>query len=188
MKYYDRAEEIYRGQVMEQMFRVTPQYLKILKECLTQRVAKEMTNATEAAQAAEIEKRYQGAVELAQRMVGQQLGLCGFPDWVNAGTKSDLDPDLPGIHMQGCCADATIRASHAVWSQTVTGDKKETRVNMAFNHESPLVKVVSCLPYRGELNVFVKDSQRVLVRIPEWVEKSETRAFVGETRDKNSLG
>ena len=179
-KYYDRAEEIYRGQLIEQMFRVTPQYLKVVKECLTKHVEKEMTNATVAAQGIEIERRYQDSIKIAERMVGQQMGICGFPDWVNAGMKSDLDPDLPGIHMQGCCADATIRASHAIWSQTVTGDKKETRVNLAFNHDSPLVKVVSSLPYRGELNVFVRDSQRVLVRVSGWAPKAEVKAFVGK--------
>lgn len=178
-KYYDRAEEIYRGQVMEQMFRVTPQYLKVLKECLTMREDKEMTNATAEVKRAEVEHRYEDSVKVARRMVGQQLGICGFPDWVNH-KKSDLNPDLPGIHMQGCCADATIRASHAIWSQTVTGDKKETRVNLAFNHDSPLVKVVSCLPHRGELNVFAKDARRVLVRVPSWTKKPDVQAFVGK--------
>jgi len=107
------------------------------------------------------------------------LGLCGFPDWVNQ-LKSDLDPDLPGIHMQGCCADATIRASHAIWSQTVTGNEKETRVNLAFNRDSDLVRVVSCLPHRGEVDVFVKKSKRVLVRVPEWAPKEGVKAYVGE--------
>jgi len=178
-KYYDRAEEIYRGQLVEQMFRVTPQYLKVVKECLTKRVEKEMTNATVAAKGIEIERRYQDSIKVAGRMVGQQLGICGFPDWVNS-KKSDLDPELPGIHMQGCCADATIRASHAIWSQTVTGDERETRVNLAFNRDSPQVKVVSCLPHRGELNVFVRNAQRVLVRVPEWAQKSEVKAFVNK--------
>jgi hypothetical protein len=50
---------------------------------------------------------------------------------------------------------------------------------MAFNHDSPLLRVVSCLPYRGELDVFVKDSKRVLVRIPEWAQKSGVKAFIG---------
>ena len=179
VSYYDRAEQIYTGQVMEQMFRLTPRYLAVVKECLTRRVDKEMTNATAVAKGIEIERRYQNSIKIAERMVGQQMGLCGFPDWVNH-KKSDLDPDLPGIHMQGCCADATIRASHAIWSETVTGDQKEARVNLAFNRESPLVKVVSSLPYRGELNVFVKSARRVLVRVPEWAQKSEVKAFVGK--------
>jgi len=178
-RFYDRAEEIYRGEVMSQMFRLRPQYLKVLKECLTKRVDKEMTNATPEMRAQEVERRYAEAKKTAERMVGQQLGLCGFPDWVNQ-LKSDLDPDLPGIHMQGCCADATIRASHAIWSQTVTGDEQETRVNLAFNRKSPLVDVVSCLPHQGELDVFVKKARKVLVRVPEWAPKDGVKAYVAK--------
>ena len=80
--------------------------------------------------------------------------------------------------MMGCCADATIRAAHAIWSGTVTGDAKETRVNMAFNRISPLVDVVSCLPYRGELNIKVKMSKKVLVRVPHWTTKEKVEAYV----------
>jgi hypothetical protein len=177
--FYDRAEQIYTGEIMEQMFRPMPRYLEVVKECLTRRVEKEMTNAASDLKAREVERRYAEAKKTAERMTGQQMGLCGFPDWVN-NMKSDLDPDLPGIHMQGCCADATIRASEAIWSQTVTGDADETRVNLAFNRESPWVKVVSCLPCRGELDVFVKSSRRVLVRVPEWAQKSEVKAFVNQ--------
>jgi hypothetical protein len=48
------------------------------------------------------------------------------------------------------------------------------------------VRVVSCLPYRGELDVFVKDSQRVLVRVPGWANKSQVKAFVGKSPVKVS--
>lgn len=139
--------------------------------------AQDSAKASPEARAQEVERRYQKAVELAGRMVGQQLGACGFPDWANE-TPSDLDPKLPGIHMQGCCADATIRGAHAIWAETVTGDASETRVNLAFNRKSPLVDVVSCLPHRGELNVLVKASNKVLVRVPEWAPLEQTRAFV----------
>jgi hypothetical protein len=176
-RFYDRAEQIYSGEVIEQMFHLRPDYLSTVKDCLVKNVAKEMPNATPDQKAKEVDDRYQTAVATARRMVGQQLGLCGFPDWVNH-LPSDLDADLPGIHMQGCCADATIRASHAIWSKTVTGDENETRVNLAFNRDSDLVKVVSCLPHRGELDVMVKKSHRVLVRVPEWSAKDGVKAFV----------
>ena len=138
------------------------------------------SKASPDARAQEVERRYQKAVKLAERMVGQQLGACGFPDWVNE-TPSDLDPKLPGIHMQGCCADATIRGAHAIWAETVTGDASETRVNVEFNRKSPLVDVISSLPHRGELNVLVKASHKVLVRVPEWAPKEQTQAFVNRT-------
>lgn len=64
----------------------------------------------------------QQGVQTAERMVGQQMGACGFPDWANQ-TPSDLDGSMLGLHMQDCCADATIRGAHAIWDQTVTGDE-----------------------------------------------------------------
>lgn len=178
-RFFDRAEQIYSSQVMAQMFHLRPDYLAVVKDCLTKHVNKEMTNATPEEKAEEVDKRYQEAVATARRMVGQQLGLCGFPDWVNH-LPSDLDPDLPGVHMQGCCADATIRASNAIWSKTVTGNENEARVNLAFNRDCDLVKVISCLPHRGELDVIVKNAHRVLVRVPEWSPKADVKAFVNK--------
>jgi hypothetical protein len=150
-----------------------------LRQDLAKKVDKDMAQASDKAKLREVEKKYNEAVETGSRMVGQQLGLCGFPDWVNH-TVSDLDSDLPGIHMQGCCADATIRAAHAIWAETVTGDPKETRVNMAFNRTSPLVNVISCLPHRGEMDLFVGTARRVLVRLPDWAPKESVRAYVAK--------
>lgn len=175
--YYDRAEQIFRGQLVQQMFQLTPRYLAVLRECIQKHIDKEMTNATSELNAGIVEQRYEEAVKTAARMVGQQLGLCGFPDWVNQ-LHSDLDPDLPGINMQSCCADATIRGAYAIWAETVTGDAGETRINMAFNRKSQLVNVVSCLPYCGELDVAVKTARRVLVRIPQWTSKNEVKLYV----------
>ncbi len=72
---------------------------------------------------------------------------------------------------------ATIRGAYSVWAQTVTGDANETRVNLAFNRKSPLVDVVSCLPYRGELDLTVNDAKKVLVRIPEWAPRDGVQVF-----------
>ncbi|MBI2843812.1 MAG: hypothetical protein HYX78_10470 [Armatimonadetes bacterium] len=175
--YYDRAEQIFRAQLVEQRFRITPRYLAVVRECITKRVDKDMPEATSEAWAAEVEGRYSEAVKTAERMVGQQLGACGFPDWVN-DLPSDLDPELPGVHMQGCCQDATIRGAHGIWEEIVTGDADETRVNLALNRDSPLVRVVSCLPHRGEINIITKSARKVLVRVPGWAPKEEVSAYV----------
>jgi hypothetical protein len=173
--YYDRAEQIYRGEVVEQMFQVTPRYLEVVRGCLEKSVAKDKSISSDMREH-EIERRFVEAKLTAERMIGQQRGLSGLSDWVNY-TPSDLDSELPGIHMQSCCADATIRAAHAIWSQTVTGDESGVRVNMAFNRVSPWVEVVSCLPHRGEVNIVVKQARRVLVRVPEWAPKGEVRCY-----------
>jgi hypothetical protein len=173
--YYDRAEQIYRGEVVEQMFQVTPRYLEVVRGCLEKSVAKDKSISSDMREH-EVERRFVEAKLTAERMIGQQRGLSGLSDWVN-DTPSDLDSELPGIHMQSCCADATIRAAHAIWSQTVTGDETEVRVNMAFNRVSPWVEVVSCLPHRGEVNIVVRQTRRVLVRVPEWAPKGEVRCY-----------
>lgn len=181
VNYYDRAEQVFSGELVEQMFQLRPDYLDVMKDCLAKRVDKVMPDASSDAKAQEVEKRYQEGVKTARRMVGQQLGCCGFPDWVNSAPwamGAGFEPNITGIYMQGCCGDATVRAAHAIWSGTVTGTAKETRVNMAFNRKSPLVDVVSCLPHRGELDVMVKTAKRVLVRVPEWVPKQDVLAYV----------
>ena len=179
-KYYDRAEQIYRGQVMELIFHATETYQALMRECLEKQVAQELPAADAAAREAEVVKRFAESLALAQRMDGRLLGLCGFGDWVNQ-LPSSLNAKLPGIDMMGCCADAVIRASHAIWEQTVTGDETATRVNMAFNRVSPLVDVVSSLPFRGEVDVVAKNARKVLVRIPAWAPKERVAAFVDRT-------
>ena len=189
VSYYDRAEQIFRGQVVESLFKVTPKYLAIVKNNIEKQVEKDLPNASYAAvqagvslakeRADEVERRYRKAQADAERMNGRILGLCGFPDWVNNRPWA-ADPTLPSIDMMGCCADATIRAAHAVWFETVTGDAQETRVNLALNRASPLVDVVSCLPHRGEVNVMVKTARKVMVRVPHWTQKDQAKVYVDE--------
>ena len=132
---------------------------------------------TEEQRKREVERRTRESIEAARRMEGRLLGLCGFPDWVNH-LPSTLDKDLPGIDMMGCCADAIVRATHAVWEETVTGDATVTRVHLAFNRDARNVRVVSSLPHRGEVNVIVRDARRVLVRVPGWAPREKVQVFV----------
>lgn len=138
---------------------------------------RERPEPTAAERAAEVDRLYDEALITANRMEGRLLGLCGFGDWINK-LPATLDPALPGVDMMGCCSDAVIRAAYAIWSETVTGDAKEARVNLAFNRQSPLVDVVSCLPHRGELDIRVQNARRVLVRIPEWTPRDTVRLFI----------
>lgn len=177
VRFYDRAEQIFRGQVMEGMFRAKPSYREAVHKCLTIRVAKDLPDASADARETEVEKRFEVAMKTAKRMTGHQIGACGFPDWANFMT-SDLDKDLPSMHMQGCCSDATIRAAHGIWNETVTGTAAQTRVNLSFTRDHELVKVVSCLPHRGEVDVFVRSARRVLVRVPQWAPRAGVKVYV----------
>ena len=174
--YYDTAERIFTGQLIEGTFQVTPRYQQVLHQCIQIKVLNEMPGATPEEIATAVEQQYQQALLDAARLTGQQMGLCGFPDKTNS-LASDLSSGLPGIHMQGCCASATVRGAYAVWSHTVTGDEIEARVNLAVNRDSPLLRVVSSLPRRGEVNIFVKTTGRVLVRVPAWTPVGDVRAY-----------
>ena len=132
----------------------------------------------------ELKGRYERSIQAARKMEGRLLGLCGFPDWVNH-LPSTLDAELPGIDMMGCCSDAVIRAGHAIWTHGVTGDDEVTRVNLAFNRDSPQLTINSCLPHRGELNITVKKTRKVLVRVPSWARKD--RVLTLANRKPNSV-
>jgi hypothetical protein len=132
-----------------------------------------MPDASAEAQAQEVAARLAEDRTIAETMEGRLLGLCGFPDWVK-----DPGGDIPALNMMGCCDDSAVRGAHAAWSETITGDAAETRVNLALNRDSSLVEVISCLPHRGEVNVIVKDAARVLVRVPGWAPQAETNVYV----------
>lgn len=88
-----------------------------------------------------------------------------------------LDARMPPI-LTLLGAYAAASASYAIWAHVVTGDEREMRVNLAFNRISKLADVVSCLPHRGEVDVIVKDAQRLYVRVPEGAPRDKVRVYV----------
>ena len=183
--FYDWAERFYRGITVNSFFEINRAYRQVLRAQLEKRVRQEAEQTGEelspAALHTRVELLFEESLETAQRMEGRVVGLCSLNDWVNH-LPSD-EGDYLNCNMMGCCADASIRASHAIWSQSVTtdsqsGDAQEVRINLAVNRQHPQVDVVSCLPHRGEVNVSVKDAQRVLIRLPSWTEQDAARAFV----------
>ena len=189
-EFYDWAERFYRGVAMNSFFEINDAYRQVLRENLEKRVRLEANKKGETltpqAFQSRVDELFQQSLETAGRMEGRIVGLCSINDWVNHLPSEEADSDGPdsdgadylNCNMMGCCADASVRASHAIWSHTVTGDAGEWRINLAVNRDHPAVDVVSCLPHRGEINVSVKQARRVLVRTPEWVDKDEVRAFV----------
>ena len=153
--YYDAAERMFTGQIIETVFQITPEYERVLEQNM------------QTLHGDNWQPYYDDALQEAQKFTGQMLGLCGFPDRVNYWVNN-LDPGLPGLNMMGCCASGTVRAPYAVWKHIVTGDTSETRVNMSIYRDSPLVEVIPSMPKRGEINIIVKTATRVLVRPPSW--------------------
>ena len=175
-KYYDMTERVFRNQMARSIFEVTPAYVATLKESLSRQVEKEMIDASAEEKAKEVERRLQDDIVIAKKMQGRPLGICGFHDWV-------YHPNSPvlNINMMGCCDDSGVRGSYAVWSNIVTGNEDETLVNFAINRKHFLVDVISCLPHRGEINVKVNTSRKVLIRVPEWTQKDKTKMYINKT-------
>jgi len=137
-----------------------------------------MTNATPELKAKEVERRY-GRAKKAERLDWPADGPCAAS---GLGQQHEIRgrSGLAWHPYARLLRRRNYPGFRSGWSQIVTGDTEETRVNLAFNRDSPLVKSVSCLPHRGELNMFVKSARRVLVRVPEWAQKSDVKAFVNK--------
>ena len=82
-----------------------------------------------------------------------------------------------------CCAGTGSRALYYVWEHILTHEDGKLRVNLLLNRASPWADVDSYLPYEGQVDVKVKESLDLSVRIPEWVKPQETACRVnGEGR------
>ena len=81
---------------------------------------------------------------------------------------------------QHCCLGNSTRALYYLWENIVESKGDEFRVNLLLNRASAWADVYSFIPYEGKVNVKMKKPcQRVLVRVPEWVE-SGTPQVVGK--------
>jgi hypothetical protein len=85
----------------------------------------------------------------------------------------------------GCCAPEGMRAIHTAWLNTIER-RSQSRfgpagiyVNMSFNRESPLGRVVSFMPDEGRLTVKASVKAPFLLRPPHWAPHNEVRAFIG---------
>ena len=60
-------------------------------------------------------------------------------------------------------------ALYRVWENILGYQNGKLRVNLLLNRASPWADVNSHLPYRGQVDVKVKESVELSVRMPEWV-------------------
>ncbi len=113
-----------------------------------------------------------GPYDTAERVPERSLGaFAGWPaanDWyVGNG---------PGI-MQ-CCTTNGARTLYWIWERILRYKEGKLRVNLLLNRASPWADVESCLPYQGKVEVKVKTSCELSIRIPEWVSPNEVRCQV----------
>ena len=120
----------------------------------------------------------------AERVVERNIGAFGSTLAVNdllAGRNVYGGSYLDGI--AHCCTGNATRTIYYVWENIITHDAGKLRVNLALNRGSRWVDVNSHLPYRGQIDIQVKESVELSVRIPEWVKPEETKCTV-DARDR----
>ena len=74
-------------------------------------------------------------------------------------------------HMMNCCSPAGARGFFLVWENMVDRKGKDIYVNLCINRENDWVKIHSYLPHRGEVEIMMKTSASLHVRLPNWVNR-----------------
>lgn len=72
-----------------------------------------------------------------------------------------------------CCSGNCTKALHEVWSGMLEHDpaSRFTRVHLLLNRASTVLDVESHLPHEGKVELRVKQTSRLAVRIPRWVDQ-----------------
>ncbi len=95
------------------------------------------------------------------------------------GGFSNGSPNYQGqFDMAGCCTANGGQAIYYAWHGITRFDHGVATVNMFLNRVSPWMDVMSHVPYEGRVEMYNKQAHTVLVRIPCWVDRDETRYFL----------
>jgi hypothetical protein len=94
-----------------------------------------------------------------ERNLGAFASHAGPNDWDGR--------DYPGI--AHCCTANGCKTLFWVWERLLTYDDGKLKVNLLMNRASPWADVDSYIPYKGRVDVKVKQPLQLSIRIPEWV-------------------
>jgi len=82
-----------------------------------------------------------------------------------------------------CCTGEASAAIYRVWNNIVHYDSGNLKVNLLLNHVSNQADINSHIPYEGKVEVKVKTSCDLSIRIPEWVTPGQATCQVnGQSR------
>ena len=108
------------------------------------------------------------ADRVPERNIGSFAGWSGASDWHIQG---------PGI--MHCCTGNCARALYYIWEDILSYKDGVLRINMLLNLASKWADVQSYIPYEGQVDIIVKkDSKRVLVHVPEWIDTNSLQLTV----------
>ena len=86
-----------------------------------------------------------------------------------------------GHGIMHCCTGNSTRALYYVWEHMISQRDGTLSVNLLLNRPSPWADVHSHIPYRGQVDVTVKEPLTLRLRIPEWVQPGQATCTVNGT-------
>jgi hypothetical protein len=108
-------------------------------------------------------------------------GFAGWPspnDWVSAEDRWGGDKQNILSTIMNCCTASGSRALFALWRDMLSYENGILKLNLLFNRASKWVDIDSFIPYAGKVELKVKESLQLEVRIPEWSLPGEAKCEV----------
>lgn len=106
--------------------------------------------------------------QVAERNIG------AFAGWPSA---NDFCPNKGHIFMH-CCLGNAARTLFFAWKNILDFNNGQLRVNLLLNRASPWADIHSHIPYVGQVDIQMKQSCSLSVRIPQWVTPEQAQCKV----------
>ncbi|MGA8269389.1 MAG: hypothetical protein WB787_16635 [Candidatus Acidiferrales bacterium] len=101
--------------------------------------------------------------ETSDRVPEKNIG--GWSGW------ADVNEWARWRGIQHCCTGNAARGLYYVWEHMIDHQGEDLRVNLLMNRASRWADVYSYVPYKGQVDLKIKESCRTVhVRAPEWIE------------------
>jgi len=106
---------------------------------------------------------------VAERVVGSFAGWATANDFIASEGESFIS---------GCCTGNGYRALFYVWENMIEFTSGKLRLHLLLNRASPWADVNSYIPYEGRVDLVIKATCEVEIRIPGWVKPDDVSCFV----------
>ena len=91
-----------------------------------------------------------------------------------------------GAGIMHCCTGNGTRALYYIWEHMVSYSRGTLSVNLLLNRPSEWADIKSFIPYEGQVEVFIKKTCELRVRIPEWANPRDVYSNVNDKSHKVS--
>ncbi len=115
----------------------------------------------------------------------KERSLGSFFGWMRANEGLEVQqtpqgPKLKEQSVQHCCTANGARTLYCIWDSIVQQQGDLVRVNLLLNRASPWLDVASYLPVKGQVDLHIKDTAKVAVRVPRWVNPENVQVTVND--------